>query len=242
MLKARARRALAVLLCCCGLAVLGLAVVSNWQARDASAKLEPLRGVATSRPEVAVTFDISWGEVMPPKVADILKAQCVPCTIFLSGPYASKHTDFVRRLAEDGHELANHGYLHKDMSAYSREEIRDSIQRTHDIIRDLTGQEPRFIRPPNGDYDDLVLQTAAELNYTVVEWSLDSLDWLNPGVQKIIDRVVTRVKPGDVILLHASDTCKQTDQALPEIIQALRGKGLTLVTLRTLLEGAGRPQ
>lgn len=231
-----------MVLCLGGLTLLGAAVVGNWHARNTSTKLEPLRAVATRRAEVALTFDISWGEQMPPKVADILRDQCVQSTIFLSGPYAARHPDFVRRLAADGHELASHGYLHKNMSAYTREQIQDSIKRTHDIISGLTGQEARLIRPPNGDYDDLVLQVAAEMNYTVVIWSLDSLDWLNPGVQKIVDRVLTRVKPGDIILMHASDTCKQTDQALPAIIQGLRAQGLTPVTLRALLQGAAGPQ
>lgn len=230
-----------MVLCLSGLALIGAGVVGNWRARDASAKPMPLYGVATSRTEVALTFDISWGEVMPPKVADILKAHDVQSTIFLSGPYSSKHPDLVRRLAADGHEMASHGYLHKNMSAYSREQIQESIQKTHEIIRELTGQEARFIRPPNGDFDDLVCQVAAEMNYTVVIWSLDSLDWMNPGVQKIIDRLLTRAKPGDVILMHASDTCKQTDLALPAVIEGLRKKGLTLVTLGALLQGATNP-
>jgi peptidoglycan-N-acetylglucosamine deacetylase len=242
MLKPRVRRLLAILLCISGLTLIGAGVVGNWGARHTSGKPQPLYGVTTRKQEVALTFDISWGEVMPPTVADILREQCVQATIFLSGPYSSKHPDLVRQLAADGHEMASHGWLHKNMSSYSRDQIVDSIQKTHDVIKDLTGQEARFIRPPNGDFNDRVVQTAAEMGYTVVIWSLDSLDWLNPGVQKIVDRVLTRVKPGDVILMHASDTCKQTDQALPAIIQGLRGQGLSIVTLGALLKGAAEPE
>jgi len=237
--KPRTRRAAGLALVLAGIAVLGAVVTSAGVTSLTTGRLEPMRRVDTSRPEVALTFDISWGEEMPAKVAAILEAYQIPVTIFVSGPWASKHPDVVKRLAECGHELASHGYLHKNMSAWDREQIRDAIRRTHKIIEDLTGQPARFLRPPNGDFDDLVIQTAAEEGYTVVIWSLDSLDWLNPGVQKIVDRVLSRAKPGDIILMHASDTCKQTDLALPAVLDGLKARDLNIVTLGRLVAGAG---
>lgn len=242
MIRPKTRRFLGLTLVAGGVLLLGLAVTSAGLILPASGKLEPLRRVPTARQEVALTFDISWGEEMPPKVADILEAHAVEVTIFVSGPWAQKHPEVVRRLAEHGHELASHGYAHKNMSAWGAEQIRDAIRRTHAIISDLTGQSACFIRPPNGDYDDLVIQVAAEEGYTVVIWSLDSLDWLNPGVEKIRDRVLGRAQPGDVILMHASDTCKQTDLALPAILDGLKAKGLAVVTLGGLIAGASAPE
>ncbi len=241
VLRPSTRRVLAGVLALCGLALIGTAIVSVGGALPVAAKLEPLRRVVTTRNQIALTFDISWGTVMPPKVADLLKQYDVQSTIFVSGPWAGKNPDFVSRLSADDHELASHGYLHKNMSAYTEAQIEEAITKTHAVIKDTCGQEARFIRPPNGDYDDLVITTAARLGYTVVIWSLDSLDWLNPGVEKIVSRVLTRAQAGDVILMHASDTCKQTDLALPRVIEGLREKGFELVTLGVLADGARKP-
>ena len=237
VLRRQTRRVLAGLLAACGVCLVGIALYTTPGLR-AAAELAPLRGVPTKTKDVALTFDISWGTVMPPKVADILRDYGVEATIFISGPWAARHPDFVRRLAAEGHELASHGYRHSNMSQWSEGDIESAIARTHDIIQEISGQSPTYIRPPNGDYDDLVIATAARLGYTVVIWSLDSLDWLNPGVDRIIDRLLTRAEPGDIILMHASDTCRQTDQALPAVIEGLRAKGLDLVPLGKLLDRA----
>jgi peptidoglycan/xylan/chitin deacetylase (PgdA/CDA1 family) len=88
---------------------------------------------------------------------------------------------------------------------------------------------------PNGDFDRRVLRVANELGYKVIQWDTDSLDWKNPGVNQIVNRVVKRAHPGDIILLHASDSCLQTHEALPQIIDQLRGKGYTFQTVSQLI-------
>jgi len=80
-----------------------------------------------------------------------------------------------------------------------------------------------------------VLQIASELGYTVIQWDTDSLDWMNIGTEKIIRRVVSRAHPGDIILMHASDSSKQTHEALPVIIDQLREKGYSFVSVSRLL-------
>lgn len=237
MLGRRARRALAAGLIACGLALAAASLTGPLAAGSEArtARLEPLRRVNTRAGEVALTFDISWGTEVPAKVADILRRYSVQATVFVSGPWASRNREFLQRLAADGHELASHGYRHGNMSTWNESLIEAAIRQTHDIIRAASGQEARFLRPPNGDYDQLVLSTAARLGYTVVLWSLDSLDWLNPGPGRIVDRVVSRAKPGDIILMHASDTCRQTDLALPALLEGLLGRGLRPVTLGELL-------
>lgn len=73
------------------------------------------------------------------------------------------------------------------------------------------------------------------MNYQVVQWDTDSLDWKNPGVDQIVDRVVSKAHPGDIVLLHASDSVKQTHEALPQIIEQLRQKGYEFVTVSELI-------
>ncbi len=232
----RAVRLFALLVCVVAVARFGLAVTTGELA--VMGRLQPIRHVTGVAGEVALTFDLSWGEVTPPKVLAVLKEYQVKATFFLSGPWATSHPDIVAEIVRDGHEIASHGYRHVNMSTLTAEAIRDNITRADEAIAAVAGQKPTLIRPPNGDYNDLVIQTAEELGYKVVDWGVDSHDWMNPGVSYIVKRVLDRAQPGDVILLHASDTCKQTDQALPAILEGLAAKGLKVVTVTELISAS----
>lgn len=194
-----------------------------------------LRGVTTTAKALALTFDISWGNTMPDKVLAILVKERVPATFFLSGPWAETHPDYVRTLVKDGFQVESHGWAHVNYSAIGYTGVLDNIQRANRVLANLTEHRITMVRPPNGDFNAAALRAAHALGYTVVTWGTDSLDWMNPGVAVIIHRVVSRAHPGDIVLLHASDTCKQTDLALPTIISDLRQRGYRLVTLSTLM-------
>lgn len=229
----RAIRVFVLLVTVVAVARFGLAVTTGELA--VMGRLQPIRHVTGVPDKVAVTFDVSWGEIMPPKVLAVLKEYQVKCTFFLSGPWATSHPDVVAEIVRDGHEIGSHGYRHVNMSTLTEEAIRDNISRAHQAIKEASGLEPHLFRPPNGDYNDLVIQTAESMGYRVVDWGLDSQDWMNPGVSYIVKRVLERVQGGDVVLMHASDTCKQTDQALPAILEGLAAKGLKVVTVGELI-------
>jgi polysaccharide deacetylase family sporulation protein PdaB len=202
---------------------------------------QPLRSVATARRELALTFDISWGTVMPPKVLAILEREKVPATFFLSGPWAKAHPDIVQRIARDGFQIESHGQAHVNYSGLSADGVRQNLLAAESILEAVAGVKVDMVRPPNGDYDRRTLEVARALGYTVVLWDTDSLDWMNPGVERIVARVLKRAHPGDIVLLHASDTCKETDLALPAIIDGLRKAGYTFVTVDRLLQDAAPP-
>jgi polysaccharide deacetylase family sporulation protein PdaB len=195
-----------------------------------------LRDVITSQRALALTFDISWGTVMPEKVLAVLEREHVPATFFLSGPWAAAHPEFVRRLVRDGFEVESHGWAHVNYSGLSYAGVVDNIMRANAVLTALTGQPVTLVRPPNGDYNRQAIMAARSVGYTIITWGTDSLDWMNPGVSTIIGRVLRGAHPGDIVLLHASDTCKQTDLALPTIIARLRQEGYRLVTVGQLLK------
>ncbi len=199
-----------------------------------------LREVTTKAKALALTFDISWGTVMPKKVFHILVADHVPATIFVSGPWAKHNQALVKSFSQAGMEVESHGWAHVNYSGLSSEGVIQNVSKANQVIQSITGTAPTFVRPPNGDFNRMSLQAARALGCTTVTWGTDSLDWMNPGVHTIVQRVVQRAHPGDIVLLHASDTCKQTDLALPTIISTLRGQGYQLVTLKTLLT-MGKP-
>ncbi|MGE5484521.1 MAG: polysaccharide deacetylase family protein [Ignavibacteriales bacterium] len=219
--------------------VAGAALAGRPYGVPVSGKVLPIYRVITPNKAVALTFDIGWGEVCPGLVLDVLKQKGLSCTFFLSGPWAASHPDIVRRIAADGHEVGSHGWWHDNLSQCSRERIVESLRKTRETITNLAGREAKLFRPPNGDYDDEVVLTAMEEGYHTIIWSLDSLDWKNPGVDYMIDRLLTRAQAGDIILCHASDSARETYLALPPVIDGLRANGFRLLRLSELLALAG---
>lgn len=193
--------------------------------------------VDTDKKVIALTFDISWGDKRAEPILNILKEKGVnKATFFLSSPWSQQHPDIVQKIVKGGWEIGSHGHKHVNYSKLSEDEIRTQIQTAHGILEQATGKAPNLIRLPNGDFDKRVLNIANELNYKVIQWDTDSLDWMNKGADNIINRVVTKAHPGDIVLLHASDTCEQTHLALPAIIDQLRAKGYQFVTVTELMQ------
>ncbi|MFZ5814497.1 MAG: polysaccharide deacetylase family sporulation protein PdaB [Bacillota bacterium] len=218
-------------------------VVERNDAAPVSAALQPnLRPIYSAKTEekvVALTFDISWGHKMAPKVLDVLKQENVKATFFLSGPWAKNHVELVKRIQADGHQIESHGQEHVDLNTLGRERAARNIAAAHSILQELTGRGPTYIRPPNGAFNKESVQAAKDLGYATVIWSVDSLDWKNPGVNVIVNRTVKLAHPGAIILMHASDSCKQTDQALPTVLRTLRQQGYRFVLLDELIRTHG---
>ena len=158
-------------------------------------KLKPVYEVKIDKKVVALTFDISWGTNTPIPVIDILKKNDIKSTFFLSGPWVKQYPEVPKRIKEDGHEVASHGYRHINLSNLSKSEIKDEIMKANNNIKEVTGLDASLIRTPNGDYNDQVIEAAHECKYEVIQWSVDSLDWMNPGVNSIIERVTKKVHP-----------------------------------------------
>ncbi|MCE5172565.1 polysaccharide deacetylase family sporulation protein PdaB [Paenibacillus profundus] len=193
--------------------------------------------VPTDKKLIALTFDISWGDKRTEPILKILEEKGVKkATFFLSSPWSKTHPDMVKKIVDTGFEVGSHGHKHVNYSSLSDEEIRKQIATAHQILSDVTGKAPNLIRMPNGDFDKRVLRIANSLNYKVIQWDTDSLDWKNPGVDTIVNRVVKKAHPGDIVLLHASDSCKQTHLALPAIIDQLRAQGYEFVTVSELIQ------
>lgn len=221
--------------------VLSLAVI--WTEKEHLSVFAPqseapsaIYSVPTDRKVIALTFDISWGDKRAAPILDILQNKGVGnVTFFLSSPWSKTHPDLVKRIADAGYEIGSHGHKHDNYSTYEEPEIRKQISTAHGMLTELTGKAPKLIRMPNGDFDKRVLKVADELGYRVIQWDTDSLDWKNPGVDAIVQRVVSKAHNGDIVLLHASDSCTQTHQALPIIIDQLRAQGYEFATVGQLI-------
>jgi polysaccharide deacetylase family sporulation protein PdaB len=193
--------------------------------------------VITDQKVISLTFDISWGEKRAEPILQILQEKGIKkATFFLSSPWSSTHPEIVKKIVDAGYEIGSHGHKHVNYSQLSNDEIHKQIQTAHGVLSEMTGKAPNLIRMPNGDFDKRVLQAANDLGYKVIQWDTDSLDWMNRGAEDIIQRVVNKAHPGDIVLLHASDSCKQTHLALPTIIDSLRTKGYEFATVSEMLQ------
>ncbi|MFF2094537.1 MULTISPECIES: polysaccharide deacetylase family sporulation protein PdaB [Paenibacillus] len=192
--------------------------------------------VPTEKKVIALTFDISWGEKRTEPILQVLKEKGITqATFFLSSPWSQSHPDIVKKILDAGYEIGSHGHKHDNYSKLNDDEIRTQIKTAHAILSDITGKQPNLLRLPNGDFDKRVLRIAEELNYKVIQWDTDSMDWMSIGTDKIINRVVSRAHNGDIVLMHASDSAKQTAEALPSIIDQLRSKGYDFVSVTELI-------
>ncbi|MEC2075470.1 polysaccharide deacetylase family sporulation protein PdaB [Metabacillus fastidiosus] len=190
----------------------------------------------TKNNEVSLTFNITWGDVKAEPILNILKKEGISnATFFLSASWAERHPDLVSRIIKDGHQIGSMGYAYKNYTDLEKEEIRRDITKAQEVFLELGVKDVDLLRPPTGNFNKQVLNIAQKSGYTVVHYSIDSEDWTNPGVDKIIENTVSDLKGGDIILLHASDSAKQTEEALPAIINNIKEKGLKNVTIEKLI-------
>ena len=195
----------------------------------------PIYCVDTTENKVALSFYAAWGAEDFPKIMDILDKHNVKVTFFMTGGWVTDNPDCVKELVKRGHDLGNHSEHHYDMTTISQSEKESELQSVHDRVKELTGYEMFLFRPPYGAYDNAVIKTAYQMDYYPIQWSVDSLDWKDYGVDSIIDTVCNHkaLAPGAIILCH--NGAKYTAEALDTMLTQLEEKGYTVVPISELI-------
>ena len=193
----------------------------------------PIYCVERTDPVIAISFDAAWGGEQTQRLLDILDEYGVKTTFFVVDTWVQRYPELVKEVAARGHEIGNHSTTHPQMTKLSREKIREELCIVADHLEALTGARPALFRAPYGDYDNDVVLTARAEGYQAIQWSVDSLDWKNRGVQPIIDRATRSVKSGDIVLFH--NDAKYILDALPVILKSYQEQGLTVVPVSQLL-------
>lgn len=192
-----------------------------------------------NKPMAALMINVAWGEEFLPDMLETLRKENVHATFFFDGSWLSGHLDTARQIGEQGHELSNHAYSHKNMSQLSRPRATEEIAKTEKLLKDELGVTNKLFAPPSGDFDDETVRIAAEMNLTTVLWTLDTLDWRNPGADFIVRKIGSRVEPGSLILMHPTAS---SSAALERMIRAIKGKGLALGTVSEVLSPQRIPE
>ena len=150
-----------------------VAAVSNIVAEKTERKL-PIYCVQTDEPKVSVSFDAAQGADDTDELLRILAENNVKATFFLCGYWVEKYPEEVKKIAEAGHDLGNHSATHPHMSQLTATQITEELQKCHQNVKDLTGIEMDLFRPPFGEYDDEVIETAKQNGYYTIQWDIDT--------------------------------------------------------------------
>ncbi|MER5767615.1 polysaccharide deacetylase family protein [Streptomyces sp. NPDC001985] len=185
---------------------------------------------------IALTFDAGPGKDTP-ELLDTLMKERVPATFFLLGKkHIVKYPDVVKRLSDEGHEVANHTWTHRRLDQLDRDGIREELGRTQDAIAKITGRKPTLMRPPQGRINDDVTAVSKELGLAQILWSATAKDYSTNDSELIRNRIVKQASRDGVILLH--DIYDGTVPAVPGIIEELKKRDYTFVTVSQLLAPA----
>lgn len=183
--------------------------------------------------KVALTFDAAWGADKTLKILEILKKYDVKATFFLVGFWLDKYPEETKAIAESGCEIGNHSNNHLQMSELSEEKITEELNYVNDKVYQLTGKKPTYFRPPFGDYDNELIDTAEKLGLTTIQWSVDSLDWKGLSATEITSRVVKNVQNGSIVLFH--NNSDNILEALPLVLANLINRGYEPVCMSELV-------
>jgi len=199
---------------------------------NANRKL-PIYCVDTPDKVVAISFDAAYGDTYTEEILSILEKYNVKTTFFLVGFWVDKYSDMVMKIDTAGHEIGNHSSTHPKMSLLTEQEITNELENTSTKIKELTGKKPILFRPPYGDYNNKLVETAENLGYYTIQWDVDSLDWRELGVKHVVENVTHKVGNGSIVLFH--NNAKYVVQYLPLILEDLQKKGYKIVPISQLI-------
>ncbi len=222
--------ALVIAMCVCAVLIgygTGAREVSG-QKRDL-----PIYNVKRDDKLVSISFDAAWGDEQTDSLLKTMETYGVKTTFFVVGDWVDKYPETVKKIHDAGHEVMNHSDTHPEMTKLSAADMAAELNTCSDKLEAITGLRPNLFRPPYGDYNNAVVGAARNAGMFTVQWNIDSLDWKDLTPQQMMDRIMPRLTPGSIILLHNGG--KHTPELLPTLLEALQTQGYTVVPISKLI-------
>ena len=167
--------------------------------------------------KVSIMFNVYWGTEFIKDILDTLDKYNVKCTFFVGGMWVEKEHELLIEIYKRGHEIANHGYFHKDQEYLNYDQNKEEIEITHKLVSSiLNGYEMRLFAPPSGSFNKATLEASKDLGYSTIMWSKDTIDWRDKDANLIFNRATSKVTGGELILAHPTE---MTLKALPLILE-----------------------
>jgi peptidoglycan/xylan/chitin deacetylase (PgdA/CDA1 family) len=223
-----------------GAGALGVAAAWCWPApAPLLPAVAPSLGIPcrlSRRSGIAITFDDGPHPEGTPAVLEALAEAGATATFFLVGEQVVRWPQIAARIADEGHEVALHGYIHRLLLRRPRSELARDLERALGVIGEATGREPTCYRPPYGVFSAGALGLVRELGLAPLLWSRWGRDWGKRETPELIERRATRrLSAGDVVLLHDADhysapgSWSRTAAALPSVLATVATSGFTFV-------------
>ncbi|MCL2704177.1 MAG: polysaccharide deacetylase family protein [Defluviitaleaceae bacterium] len=189
-----------------------------------------------TRKEVYLTFDEGYEYGYTPQILDTLLEKGVKAAFFVTKPYIKANPELCKRMADEGHIVANHTVSHKNSVEQSDEAFRRELEETANYYKEVTGHDmDMYFRFPAGVYSARTISLANDMGYKTIFWSLAFVDWEvnnQPGKQAAFNAVTQYIHNGCIILLHA--VSESNTQALADIIDHIKAEGYVFKSLEEL--------
>jgi peptidoglycan/xylan/chitin deacetylase (PgdA/CDA1 family) len=192
------------------------------------------RNIDPNKPMIALTFDDGPYPRATVSILNTLKKYNCVATFFVLGNRVPNYKNIIQRMADEGNEIGNHSYNHKQLTTLTPKELKDQINKTQKAVFDVVGSEPKALRPTYGSYDE---KLRSAIGMPIILWSIDPQDWKIKDAKKISDHILARVKDGDIVLMH--DIFEATAEAVETLVPELLNRGFQLVTVSELYELRG---
>ncbi|WP_373232445.1 polysaccharide deacetylase family protein [Cohnella sp.] len=208
--------------------------ISNYELQKKFPNILVLRG-SLQKNLIALTFDDGPDRRFTPQVLDVLKKYKVKATFFLMGSRVAGHPDITKRIHQEGHSIGNHTYWHPKLWQESIDRMRWEVTQTDAAIKNVVGYSPKLFRAPYGGLNDQLLAELGKMNFSVIGWSVDSMDWTQIDSAAVKKNVLSNLHPGAIVLMHSGGHWTQDlsgmVQALDELIPRLKKEGAEFVTI-----------
>lgn len=181
---------------------------------------------------VALMINVSWGKEYIPSILQTVNKSNVKATFFVEGKWAAENKNIVKMIHEQDHLIGNHAYNHPDMKKMSQEDMKEQIEKTNDILEAIVGYRPGWFAPPSGNFNDQVVATADNLNMETILWTVDTIDWKNPPVSVMLNRVKDNIHPGATVLMHPTEVVAE---GLESLVNDIKEKDYEIGTVETLI-------
>lgn len=186
--------------------------------------------------KIALTFDDGPHPRVTPQILDLLDEFGIKATFFTIGINAESYPEALEEIIKRGHEIGNHTYTHPNVSSLDILDIKSEIEHCESVIYGLTDHRTKVFRPPGGVIDHKLIQALRDLDYKIILWDIDTLDWAHTKPETIAQNVIGNVRSGDIILMHdyigrASPTVEALRLFLPELLS----KGYKFVVVSELI-------
>ncbi|MGI6451882.1 MAG: polysaccharide deacetylase family protein [Syntrophomonadaceae bacterium] len=192
-----------------------------------------IRNIPTNEQVICLTFDDGPHSLYTPRAVETLQRYNSQATWFILGQQAETRMDILTAISQGGNDIGVHSYDHVRLTGLSQPQIITRLQRTKALIQEATGQFWPYFRPPDGAYNDSVLQAAESVGFKWnVMWSVDPRDY-EASAPQIVSRVLAGLEPGAIIIMH--EVTAPTNVALPVILEQIGQRGYRAVSLSNLL-------